>query len=87
MTAAAGSRDKQDVFVRISPIGGPLDIRITSTVQDLFGRAIRETAESLLAELGVTSGRVDIRDNQALDYVLKARIESAVADMRETQSW
>ncbi len=57
---------------------GKLEIEITSKVEVLFGRAIREVAERTLADLGISSCRLEIEDGGALPFVLQARIEAAV---------
>ena len=60
----------------------PLRIEIDSPVQGLFGAAIKLAAEVELERLGVTTGTVRINDNQALDFVIRARIHAAVAALR-----
>ena len=59
-----------------------LRIEIDSPVQGLFGSAIRLAAEVELERLGVTTGTVRINDNQALDFVIRARIKAAVSALR-----
>ena len=43
-----------------------------------YGDAIQETMRRTLAELGVTSARVEAVDHGALDCTIRARITTAV---------
>jgi len=83
MERTAGQEVKQDAVVRIADDDGPLTIEVESTVQGLFGRAVRRAAEEELARLTVTTGTVRIEDRQALDFVIRARLRAAVKALRE----
>lgn len=60
--------------------GGGLEIRLTSKVEFMFGRKIREQAQQVLLQLGVEHASVEIRDGGALPWTLAARLEAAVRD-------
>ena len=79
MRATAGTDRKGDALVTIETGKEPISIEITSPVEDLFGRQIASTAEQTAARLGLTTGKLIIRDNQALDFVITARIKAAAA--------
>lgn len=48
-----------------------------------FGHIIREVAEGMLKELKVQKGKVIIEDKGALDFTIRARIETAVKRSNE----
>ena len=86
---AAGNKVKHargDCYVIFEPnANGPLDIRVESSVETLYGRAIRALAEKVCRHFEVTSGRLLIQDQGALDFVLAARIEACVKPLVQTE--
>ncbi len=82
MECSAGRPEKRDAVVSITDDPSSLRIEIDSPVQGLFGSAMQLAAEVELERLGVTTGTVRIKDNQALDFVIRARIQAAVAALR-----
>ena len=73
-----GPEVRSDLFVTFDPEAAGVEIEIRSRVEPYYGPAIRRQAAELLAQLGVTRGRLGIVDAGALPFVLAARIESAV---------
>jgi len=78
--ATAGTSDKGDVFVRIIKLkrGSGIEITLESRVKSLYEEAILETINRKLIELQVSDVRVYIKDEAAFDYVINARVETAV---------
>ena len=77
--ASAGMDSKEDAFVTISPITGENEILIHSPVKELYGHLIEAAGQKLLAQYGITTGcRLEVHDHSALDYVIRARIETAI---------
>ena len=77
--AAAGTMESSDVIIRIEPAEKPgLEIHLTSSVMQQFGRQIEEAIRGTLTRLGVEDARVEAVDKGALDCTIKARIEAAV---------
>ena len=77
--ALAGTLESSDLFVRISPNDGPLELIVNSEVEHQFGKQIRKVVTQALSRLGVTSrATVIIEDKGALDCVIEARIEAAI---------
>lgn len=74
----AGFTVKSDCLVRYTPLDNPLSILIASQVGVLFNDAIRQSAQDVLGAYGVTTGKLDIEDQGALDMVLRARIETVL---------
>ena len=77
--ASAGTMESSDVYVEIEPGNGSIDITLESVVLKQFGDSICRTVEEVLAEQGVSDAKVRIIDRGALECVLRARVETAVA--------
>ncbi len=78
--ATAGTSDRGDVFVHIVKLarGSGVKISLESRVKSLYEKEILKTVNKKLKELRASDMRVEIRDQAAFDYVIKARIETAV---------
>ena len=75
--AVAGTLESSDAMVTVEP-GEGIELSISSTVMNQYGRQIKATVLETLKRLEVTSGRVTVVDKGALDCTLKARVECAV---------
>jgi citrate lyase subunit gamma (acyl carrier protein) len=77
--AQAGSLESGDVMVRVSPCEeDEVSIHIESKVSPRFSNAIRNTVRQTAQELGVRNARFEIIDHGALDFVLRARVTTAL---------
>ena len=76
--AMAGTLESSDALVTVEPGDSGIELEITSSVMNQYGRQIRATVLDTLRRLGVTSGHVTVVDKGALDCTLKARVECAV---------
>ena len=77
--ASAGTMESSDAYVEIESGSNGLDIQLESVVLGQFGDAIDRTVREVLAEQGVTCAHVRVIDRGALECVLRARVETAVA--------
>lgn len=77
-TAVAGTLESSDAQVTVEPAAQGLELEITSSVMNQYGRQIKATVLETLERLGVDAGRVAVVDKGALDCTLKARVECAV---------
>ena len=75
----AGSLESSDIIVRVSPGKGSLEVTMSSIVSAQFGNAILCEVEQTLKKLGVTDAVVSVEDKGALDCVIRARVQAAVA--------
>ncbi len=80
--AQAGTMQSSDLMVALEPAEA-LTVEIESTVKKQFEHLIRAVVEQVLAERGVTAGRVRLADRGALDYAIRARLETALDRARE----
>lgn len=75
--AVAGTLESSDTQVLVEP-GEELQLNISSSVMNQYGRQIRATVLETLERLGVEKGCITVNDKGALDCTIKARVECAV---------
>ena len=77
-TGVAGTVESSDIIVRIEPREEPgVELTLTSSVMQQFGRQIEKVIRETLAELGVESALVDAVNKGALDCTVRARTAAA----------
>ncbi len=76
--AVAGTLESSDLQVAIEPIESGIELDITSSVMNQYGRQIKATVMETLQRLEVNNAKVTIVDKGALDCTIKARVECAV---------
>ena len=77
-SAGAGTLESSDAQITVEPAQDGIQLEISSSVMNQYGRQIKATVLDTLERLEVTSGRVTVVDKGALDCTLKARVECAV---------
>ena len=77
-SAVAGTLESSDALVTVELHEGSVELDISSSVIDQYGRQIRATVVETLKRLDVDEARVTIVDKGALDCTLKARVECAI---------
>lgn len=77
--ASAGTLESSDAYVEIEPCAQGIEISLESVVKAQFGDAIEAAIRETLAECGVERAKLTVSDRGALDCVLRARVEAAVA--------
>ena len=82
--ATAGTVESSDALVSVEPGDGKIELTLTSSVMNQYGRQIRETVLETLERLDVKSVKINIVDKGALDCTLKARVECAVFRSSDT---
>jgi citrate lyase subunit gamma (acyl carrier protein) len=75
--AQAGTMQSSDLMVALEP-ADELTVEIASTVKQQFDHLIRAVVSDVLASRDVTAGRVRVTDRGALDYAIRARVETAL---------
>ncbi|MCK4236048.1 MAG: citrate lyase subunit gamma, partial [Candidatus Krumholzibacteria bacterium] len=77
-TSAGRAEQKGDIFVRLKKKeSGGLSVQFKSSVESMFGDQIRGSIEGTLKSLGIEHAELEAVDRGALDYVIRARVESA----------
>ena len=77
-SAVAGTLESSDALVTVERHDGSVELDISSSVINQYGRQIRATVVETLKRLDVDEARVTIVDKGALDCTLKARVECAI---------
>lgn len=78
--AEAGLQDKGDVVINLKPgpAGSGIQLAIESKVMSLFGDQIRASVLEVIERYSLTDVDVSVRDQGALDYAIRARVETAI---------
>ena len=76
--ATAGTLESSDCLVTVEPGEGSVNLELSSSVMNQYGRQIKATVLETLERLGVDSASVTVVDKGALDCTIKARVECAV---------
>lgn len=79
-TGQAGTLESNDILIIIAPadVGTGLEIVLNSPVEKQFGTQIKAMIKKVLAEKNVTDAKVNANDRGALDWTIRARVETAV---------
>ena len=77
-SAAAGTLESSDAMVTVEPGVNGIELELSSSVMNQYGRQIKATILETLDRLEVKNARVTVVDKGALDCTLKARVECAV---------
>jgi citrate lyase subunit gamma (acyl carrier protein) len=78
--AKAGLEERGDVLVCLSPAdeGSGVQVDIESTLMTLFGEQIRASVLGVIEEYGLKDVKLTVRDQGALDYAIRARVQTAI---------
>lgn len=76
--AIAGTLESSDAQVTVEPRESGIELTLTSSVMNQYGRQIKATVLETLERLDVKNAQVTVVDKGALDCTLKARVECAV---------
>lgn len=85
METRAGSTNKSDVLVTVRRIKGDLKIELKSTLKNLYSESQKLLIEDMVNKLEEDHLLITVEDNQALDFVLKARLKAAISALRRTE--
>ena len=76
--ATAGTLESSDLMVTLEPGTDGIELSLTSSVMNQYGRQIKKTVLETLERLEVKDAKVTVVDKGALDCTIKARVECAV---------
>ena len=77
-TASAGTSESSDVLITVEPLEHGIELQLVSTVEQAFGAAIKESVLDVLSCWSIEACKITIQDKGALDYVIRARTETAL---------
>ncbi len=76
--AMVGTLESSDIQISISPNDGKgLEIQLQSVVKSQFGDSITATITEVLNEFGIKDAIVNAVDRGALEWIIRARMQSA----------
>lgn len=78
-TAHAGTLESSDAFIRVIPVDAEgIEIELESSVEEIYGDAIRALVLETVHAMGIDHVKLIVQDKGALDYVIKARVQTAI---------
>ena len=86
--AMAGTMESSDIMITIEPKEeGGIQLELTSSVMQQFGRQIEATIRETLDKLGVENALVTAADKGALDCTIKARVNCAAFRAADSEEY
>lgn len=77
--AKAGTLESNDALIMVMPNDNTgVELEIESIVMKQFGEQIKKVILEKATELELDGVKIQVQDKGALDYTLKARLETAV---------
>jgi len=76
--AISGTMESSDIMVEIIPWDKDLEINLKSDVKEQFGKQITALVKNIIDENGVKNACINLNDKGALDFVIKARVKTAL---------
>lgn len=77
--AKAGTLESNDILIMVMPNDkAGVEIELESIVMKQFGDQIRKVLTEKAAELELDGVKIQAQDKGALDYTIKARLETAI---------
>lgn len=76
--AKAGTTGSNDIQIELSPCEDGIQIQLESVMKYLYEDSIRQTICEMLQQFGVERALVKVRDLGALDYTIRARMETVI---------
>lgn len=74
----AGTTGSNDIQIELSPCKDGIQIQLESVMKYLYEDSIRQTIHEMLQQFGVEHALVKAQDIGALDYTIRARMETAI---------
>lgn len=75
----SGTLESSDIYIILMPNeNGGIELELESLVMKQFGDEIKKTILDTLKELDVKDVIIKAQDRGALDYTIRARVETAV---------
>jgi citrate lyase subunit gamma (acyl carrier protein) len=75
----AGTMESNDIYVMVQPNdNNGILLELDSIVIKQFGKQIEKVIREVLNEFDIKNIKLTVKDRGALDYTIKARIETAI---------
>lgn len=77
--AKAGTLESNDILVMVAPNeNSGVNLELESIVMKQFGSQIKNVILDKINEMGIKNITITAQDKGALDYTIKARVETAI---------
>ncbi|SHD77540.1 citrate lyase acyl carrier protein [Schnuerera ultunensis] len=77
--ARAGTLESSDIYIMVQPNQGQgIEIQLDSIVLKQFGKQIENVMRQTLKDLEIEDIKIIANDRGALDYTIRARLETAI---------
>lgn len=77
--ARAGTLESSDIYIMVQPNQGQgIEIQLDSIVLKQFGKQIQNVMRQTLKDLEIEDIKITANDRGALDYTIRARLETAI---------
>jgi citrate lyase subunit gamma (acyl carrier protein) len=77
--AKAGTLESNDILVMVAPNeNSGINLELESIVMKQFGSQIKNVILDKINEMGIKNITITAQDKGALDYTIKARVETAI---------
>jgi citrate lyase subunit gamma (acyl carrier protein) len=77
--AKAGTMESNDIYIMVQPGGNRgVELQLESIVIKQFGKQIEKVILDTVKELGIENIIIVAKDRGALDYTIRARVETAI---------
>ena len=78
-TAKAGTAESNDILITVTPDeSGKVTLELESIVKLQFGEVIERVILEQVRAMGVEGVKIAAQDKGALDYTIRARVETAL---------
>ncbi|MBK5241329.1 citrate lyase acyl carrier protein [Clostridium sp.] len=79
MIGQAGREKGDDVLVNVNlNTSDGVNVDVESKVKQLFGKQIEKSVKEVLDEMNIKNVLVTLKDQGALDFVIRARVKTAI---------
>jgi len=79
MIGQAGREKGDDVLVNVNlNTSDGVNVDIESKVKQLFEKQIEKSVKDVLNEMNIKNAHVTLKDQGALDFVIRARVKTAI---------
>lgn len=88
--AFAGTLESSDAFVQIEKTDeNGIQIELDSSVEEIYGDDIRALISNVVQKIGVENVLVKVQDKGAFDFVIEARVKTAIlrASEQDIPQW
>lgn len=85
MSGRCGKKTPSDALIHVALNQERMEIEILSKYKDMFGSHIEKAVLEVLKDEAIDKAKVVVEDDGALDFVIKARLRTAIRRAKENE--